>query len=76
LAYACKENIKAEFEWNSGFSYHENSTDLMECVFENQGYYSASGYLRVNAVFDNNGNGWKLQAGAYTIFTIKYWCWG
>jgi hypothetical protein len=63
LAYACKENIKVELQWTSGFDWWDNSTDLVEYVFENSGYGTTTGYVRINAVFDNNGTGWKLPAG-------------
>lgn len=75
-AYALKENVKVELQWTSGFDWWDNSTDLIEYVFENSGYGTTTGYLRVNAVFDNNGTGWKLPASAYAGFTVRLWLWG
>ncbi|MEM2192233.1 MAG: hypothetical protein QXG38_01300 [Candidatus Hadarchaeales archaeon] len=75
-AYASKENVKVELQWTSGFSWHDNSTDLIEYVFENSGYGTTTGYVRINAVFDNNGTGWKLPASSYAGFTVSLWVWG
>ncbi|MFN4132752.1 MAG: hypothetical protein ACK4GQ_00040 [Candidatus Hadarchaeales archaeon] len=76
LAYASKENVKVELEWTAGFSWHDNSTDMIEYVFENSGYGTTTGYVRINAVFDNNGTGWKLPAGSYAGYTVRLWLGG
>lgn len=75
MAYATKENLKAELGLSGDIVYSDNSTDLMEYVFENENYGSNAGWLRVNAVFDNNGNGWTLRAGDSAPFTVKLWQW-
>lgn len=76
LAYANKENTKAGFQWTSGFSYNENSTGAMEYVFDNTNYGQTNGLVYVNAVFDNNGNGWVMPAGAFAGYWIGLWVWG
>ena len=76
LAYARVENIKVELEVTGFYYYHENSTNLMEYVFENYNYGSPSGYVRVNVIFDNNGNGWTIPAGGSLDYTLRYWIWG
>jgi hypothetical protein len=76
LAYATKENMKVEFSMTGFFEYLENTTDLMEFIFENQNYGQTTGYLRVNCIFDNNGNGWTVPAGSSLNYNLKYWLWG
>jgi hypothetical protein len=76
LAYARKENIKVELEITGFASFLENSTDLIEYVFENYDYGLTTGYIRVNVVFDNNGNGWTIPAGGSLGYTIRYYLWG
>ncbi|MBA7705220.1 hypothetical protein ES703_114044 [subsurface metagenome] len=52
----------------------ENTTD--KNLFENSGYGTATGWVRVNAVWDNNGNGYTLSAGgSITLDPIKLWGW-
>ena len=79
LAYARKENIKVEFEWSGGYYYRENSTDLMEYVFDNYlygGSWPDGAWVRINAVFDNNGYGWTLPAGGYANYAVTLYTWG
>jgi hypothetical protein len=75
VAYARKENAKVEFSISNAFTYLENSTDLVEFVFENSNYGTTSGWIRVNARFDNDGNGWKLPAGASITLSATLWGW-
>jgi len=50
----------------------ENSTDANEYVFAE----SAGVYIRVNAVWDNNGAGYTLSAGgSISLDPIRLWCW-
>jgi hypothetical protein len=76
LAYARVENIKVQLEISGFASFLENSIDLMEYVFENYNYGEPNGYIRVNVVFDNNGNGWTLPAGGSLSYTVTYYLWG
>jgi hypothetical protein len=76
FAYVCRENMKVELGLSNAFNYLENSTNEMEYVFENLNYYSPSGWLRANIVFDNGGNGWVLKAGESWNFTGTLWAWG
>lgn len=76
LAYARKENVKVQLQITGFASYLENSTDLMEYVFENYNYGQTTGYIRVNVVFDNNGNGWTMPAGGSLNYSVTYYLWG
>jgi hypothetical protein len=77
LAYVVKENIKVELAVSGSFTIaQENSIDANEYVFENSGYGTSSGYLRMNVVWDNAGNGYTLPAGgSVTLDPIRLWCW-
>ncbi|MEW6222129.1 MAG: hypothetical protein AB1476_02240 [Candidatus Hadarchaeota archaeon] len=76
MAYARKENTKISLTTSGEFTYSENSTDVMEYVFENSNYGGPNGWIRYNAVFDNNGNGWILRAGTSIDFSVTLWTWG
>lgn len=74
MAYVVKENLKVELAVSGSFSIPlENSPDSREYVFEQV----PNVYIRVNAVWDNNGNGYILPpAGSITLDPIRLWCWG
>ncbi len=76
MAYACKENIKIQILLTGEITYSDNSTDLVEYVFENDNYYQTNGGIHVNALFDNNGNGWVVRAGQSFNWSISYSVWG
>jgi len=74
IVYASKENlavgIKATGTFEIPFKY---STDDQEYVFENENYGSPQGYVRVNVVWDNYGEGYLLPArGTLTIENLKW----
>ncbi|MEM2875003.1 MAG: hypothetical protein QW567_03175 [Candidatus Hadarchaeales archaeon] len=63
IAYVARENMWVSVVATSdGFTIGpENSTDRKEYVFEQSGYGTTQGYMRVNVVWDNSGNGYKLM---------------
>jgi hypothetical protein len=76
LAYAAKENIRVQLVLSGAISWEENSPDVSKYVFENENYESHTGWIRVNFVFDNSGNGWTLRAGQSLDWTATLLCWG
>lgn len=76
MAYAVLENMEVELTVDGSFSLGpENCTD--KNLFENSGYGTSDGWIRVNAVWDNNGSGYTLPAGgSISLDPIKLWCWG
>jgi len=74
MAYVQKENLKVELAASGSFTISaENSSDADEYVFDD----GTPTYIRVNAVWDNNGNGYKLPAGgSLSLDTVKLWLWG
>jgi hypothetical protein len=63
-AYACKENARLELAASGSFTITlENAGFDNMRVFENSNYYQHSGWIRVNAVWDNGGSGYILPAG-------------
>jgi len=75
MAYAAKENIRVHLVLSGAFSLDEYSPDNKKFVYENQGYGSPNGWLRLNFVFDNNGDGFVLRAGNSLNWTATLECW-
>ncbi|MEW6592603.1 MAG: hypothetical protein AB1305_02810 [Candidatus Hadarchaeota archaeon] len=75
MAYARKENFKIDLSVTGEFTYQENSMDSMEFPFENSNYGTNNGWVRINARFDNNGNGWILRAGTTITFSVTLYLW-
>ncbi|TES83715.1 MAG: hypothetical protein E3J91_01670 [Hadesarchaea archaeon] len=75
MAYVNVDNMNVSLAVSGSFSItEENTTD--KNLFENSGYGTATGWVRVNAVWDNNGNGYTLSAGgSITLDPIKLWGW-
>ncbi|MEM2878718.1 MAG: hypothetical protein QXG10_04155 [Candidatus Hadarchaeales archaeon] len=63
IAYVARENMWVTLAATvNGFTIGpENSTDRKEYVFEQSGYGTTEGYMRVNVVWDNDGNGYELM---------------
>jgi len=76
-AYASKENAQIELTTSNGFIVGpENGANGNEYTFASSGENTASGWIRVNAVWDNNGNGYTLHAGGtLSLDSVKLWCW-
>jgi hypothetical protein len=74
MAYLVKENLMVELAASGSFTIaQENSPDSREYVFATDG----STYIRVNAIWDNAGSGYKLPAGgSVTLNPVRLWCWG
>lgn len=75
MAYAVLENMNVSIAVSGSFSItEENTTD--KNLFENSGYGTTTGWVRVNAVWDNAGSGYTLPAdGSITLDPIKLWGW-
>jgi hypothetical protein len=73
MAYVQKENLQVELAASGSFTIpQENSSNANEYVFAE----SAGVYIRVNAVWDNNGAGYTLPAGgSVSLNPVKLWCW-
>lgn len=64
LAYATKENIKVWLGARGAFTIpFDYAPDWKEYVFYSEGYGTADGYLRMNVVWDNGGEGYVLLPG-------------
>ena len=76
-AYAAKENAQIELTASGGFTIGpENSTNSNEYTFASSGENTTSGWIRVNAVWDNSGSGYKLPAGgSLSLSSVKLFCW-
>jgi hypothetical protein len=76
-AYAAKENGQIELTTSGGFIIGpENLPNDNEYIFASSGLGTPSGYVRVNAVWDNGGNGYTLRAGGtLTLSSVKLLCW-
>jgi hypothetical protein len=56
-----KESLSVVFKASGAFTIPlESSPDEKEFVFEEEGYGSDSGYMRLNVVWDNYGEGYEL----------------
>ncbi|MEM2427514.1 MAG: hypothetical protein QXZ52_04870, partial [Candidatus Hadarchaeales archaeon] len=64
LAYATKENIRVWLGASGAFTIPFNyAPDWKEYVFYSEGYGTPNGYLRMNVVWDNDGEGYLLFPG-------------
>lgn len=71
MAYVVKENMYVSLEITGAFS------DTVSTLTTGTRYIFVDGtpdYIRVNHVFDNDGNGYKLQAGENIDLTVEYYC--
>ncbi len=82
LAYVVRENMKVELTGSGSFTISaENAGDsanshLAAEPFDNSGYGTTSGWLRINAVWDNGGTGYRLPAGGtLSLDPIRLWGW-
>jgi len=74
VAYASKENIAIAIKCSGSFSIpFEYSTDDQEFIFENENYGKTPGYLRMNVVWDNYGEGYLLPAYGYLHIENLNW---
>lgn len=71
MAYVVKENMYVRIVISNAFSADESTLDnnLRRYQFAND-----TGWIRVNHLFDNDGNGYKLQAGENIDLTVEYYC--
>jgi len=76
-AYAAKENGQIELTTSGGFIIGpENSLDANEHIFASLNPGTTSGYVRVNAVWDNGGSGYTLRpGGTLSLSSVKLFCW-
>jgi hypothetical protein len=76
-AYAAKENGQIELTTSNAFVIGpENSANDNEYTFASSNENTASGWIRVNAVWDNNGNGYTIRAGGtLSLNSVKLYCW-
>ncbi len=75
MAYVNLDNMNVSLAVGGSFSISEENT-ADKNLFENSGYGTATGWIRVNAVWDNNGNGYTLPAGgSIALDPIKLWGW-
>ncbi len=64
IAYLRKDNIDVWMGVSGAFNIpYGNAPDDLEYLFENEGYDTNSGFMRLNVVWDNNGQGYSLQKG-------------
>ncbi|MFQ6130367.1 MAG: hypothetical protein ACE5OT_06175 [Candidatus Hadarchaeaceae archaeon] len=75
MAYAVLENMNVSIAVSGSFTItEENATN--KSLFENSGYGTTTGWIRVNAIWDNANAGYTLPAGgSITIGPIKLWGW-
>jgi hypothetical protein len=75
MAYVTKENLMVELSITGSFNMSAENSDTggdgVEYVFA-----QSSSEIGVNAVWDNNGNGFKLPAMGSITWTAKLWLWG
>jgi len=71
MAYVVKENMYVRVVISNAFSDDETTlTTGKRTVFAE----SAGTWIRVNHLFDNDGNGYKLGAGENIDLTVEYYC--
>ncbi|GAG54256.1 unnamed protein product [marine sediment metagenome] len=82
MAYVRIDNMNVGLAITGSFAYSdENAGDsalshMAAFSHDNSGYDTTSGWLRINAVWDNNGNGYTLPAnGSIDIENIRLWGW-
>jgi post-segregation antitoxin (ccd killing protein) len=82
MAYVTVDNMKVGLGITGSFSLtDENAGDttashMAGWSHDNNGYGTTSGWLRINAVWDNNGTGYQLPAGgSITLQIIMLWGW-
>jgi hypothetical protein len=86
MAYARIDNMNVGLQISGSFSAAEENAQtpghsttncrMATYSWDNNGYGTTSGYLQINAIWDNNGNGWKLPAGgSITLGNIELWGW-
>jgi hypothetical protein len=66
IAYLRKDNMRVWLSASGAFTIPDvgednYAPDDRECVFENSGYGTTNGYMRVNVVWDNRGEGYLLS---------------
>ena len=83
MAYVTVENMNVGLAITGSFTASdENAGDsslshMAASPHENSGYSSGTGWLRINAIWDNNGTGYVLHAGdSITLENIRLWGWG
>lgn len=84
MAYATEENLYVYMSWSGYTSNSDNSlspyspTSAIEFVYENSGYGTTSGYVRVNVRFNNRDNvdHFKIPAAAsLSLDTVSLYGW-
>jgi hypothetical protein len=61
ISLLSKESLSVVFKVSGAFTIPlENSRDDKEFIFEEEGYGTDSGYMRLNVVWDNYGEGYEL----------------
>ena len=71
MAYVVKENMYVRVVISNAFSGDETTLSTgKRTVFAE----SAGTWIRVNHLFDNDGNGYKLGAGENIDLTVEYYC--
>ena len=61
ITYVARENMCVRLITDNAFAVSPGvSNDKKEYVFEQSGYGTMEGYMRVNVVWDNDGNGYEL----------------
>jgi len=77
LAYARKEYVRVWLAARGAFTIPFGyAPDEREYVFYSEGYGSADGYLRMNVVWDNEGEGYVLGPGEELLLenlTLELW---
>ncbi len=73
IAYLRKDNIDVWLAVSGAFAIpYSFAPDDLEYLFENEGYGTNSGFMRLNVVWDNNDQGYALRKGEeITIEDIK-----
>lgn len=82
MAYVSIDNMNVGLQISGSFTLAEENaggttnSSMAVHSHENSGYGTTSGWLRINAVWDNNGVGYDLPAGgSITLSNIKLWGW-
>lgn len=86
MAYARIDNMNVGLAGSGTFTITEDNAQspghlgtqchMAAYSFDNSNYGTTSGYLRINAIWDNNGQGYKLIAnGTLDLTNIKLWGW-
>ncbi len=81
MAYVTIDNMKVGLAITGSFTQTDENapgtySHMAPVPYENSNYGTTSGWLRINAVWDNNNNGYKLPAnGTLTLENINLWGW-